>query len=85
MLAKLARLCLIAESLGRHSDALVLAQRLAERLETWIDPEKVMVMVAVGVVVVGIVVMVVALWLTVVRAVEQRRNKPSSPLLPLHS
>jgi hypothetical protein len=59
MLAKLARLCLIAESLGRHSDALVLAQRLAERLETWIDPEKVMVVVGVMMVMVAVGVGVV--------------------------
>jgi len=33
MLAKLARLALVAEELGRHADAMVLAQRLADSLE----------------------------------------------------
>ena len=38
MLAKLARLALIADELGRHADALALSQRLADQLEVLYQP-----------------------------------------------
>jgi hypothetical protein len=38
MLAKLARLALVADELGRSTDAMVLAQRLADQLE--VHPKK---------------------------------------------